>query len=324
MKRIANIITSLGMLAAIFLPGAASALTYSPPAFDLIADPGQTLNQAVKVYNESAEAITIEARAVNFKGKDGDETSGVPEFLPADSPSDGHELAPWISFLVPSVTVAPGENGRIPFQIRVPSDASPGSHFGAVVRTTMAPGGQPGVGVLGNSASLVLLRVNGDVKEELRLTSFTAMPMVGDSLPVRFAARLENHGNVHERPYGEVIIRNMFGRTVATLPMNRADNKSVLPNAARRLETDWVGRPLPGKASRLARQWRNFAIGPYTAELSLQHGTQQKITATAGFWVIPWLALSVMLIGGLILAMLVRSLLRWHRKRVIAQLDMKE
>lgn len=324
MKRFAVILASIG-LAGLLLPARASALTFSPPTFDFSANPGDTLNDAVRLYNDGPEPVTIRIEALNFTSKAGDETSGVPEFYPADETRDGHGLAPWITFINKEVVLKPGERGSAFFEIKVPSDAGPGSYFGAAVATSVTPQSEQGVGVIGNTAILLLLKVNGDVVEKADLTSFTAAPTISDSLPVKFEVRIQNSGSVHLRPFGDVRIKDVLGRTVAVVPINRLEFKSVLPGGARRYSAEWVRKELPDGASAWERQMKNFALGPYTAELSMEYGLRRELlTARARFWVFPWLAIAAGAAGIAAGLALIVGFLRWYRKRIIAQLEKRK
>ncbi|HJV32759.1 MAG TPA: hypothetical protein VJ694_01910 [Patescibacteria group bacterium] len=321
MKRFAVILASIG-LAGLLLPGQASALTFSPPTFDFSANPGDTLNDAVRLYNDGPEPVTLRIEALNFTSKAGDETSGVPEFYPADEVRDGHGLAPWITFINKEIVLQPGERGSAFFEIKVPSDAGPGSYFGAAVVTSVTPQAGQGVGVIGNTAILLLLKVNGDVVEKADLTSFTVSPKVSDSLPMKFEARIQNSGSVHLRPFGDIKIRDVFGRTVAVVPINRLEFKSVLPGGARRYSTEWIRKELPEGASTWERQVKNFAFGPYTAELSMEYGLRREVlTARARFWVFPWLAIAAGAAAIAAALLLIVGFFRWYRKRIIAQIE---
>lgn len=321
-SRLLQLTAATAALAVMLMPGAASALTYSPPTFDFSANPGDSLTDMVQLRNETQDALKIVASAYNFTGVPGDETEGKPDFYPADEVRDGRGLASWITFLDEGKTLLPGERANVRFRIDVPADADPGSHFGAIILTTTVPEQQAGVGVVGNSAALILLKVNGDALEDLKLTSFAAIPSVAASLPVTFEARLMNDGTVHERPYGEVTIKNLFGRTVAVLPMNRADNKSVLPGGARRFDSAWTGRVQPDDASTLSRQWNNFAFGPYTAEVALRYGVQNRVlTAKTTVWVFTWMPIALILVGLAVLVTGIKLLLDRYRKKIIADLE---
>lgn len=321
MKRFITLSLAVG-LAGLLLPGSASALTFSPPTFDFSANPGDTINDAVRVHNEGDAAVTLRVESVNFASKPGDETSGIPDFYPSAEVRNGRELAPWISFINKEITLQPGERGSVFYEIKVPSDAGPGSYFGAALITSLSPQSDQGVSVVGNTAVLILLKVNGDAVEEARLTSFTASPSFAASLPTTFEARIENAGTVHLRPVGEVTIKDMFGKSVAVVHVNRLEYKSVLPGGARRFSADWFREELSEDASLWERQSKNFAFGPYTAELTMEYGQQGKtMTATARFWVFPWLVIAA---GAAALAAIIAAIvgfLRWYRKRIIAQME---
>ncbi|WKZ28699.1 MAG: hypothetical protein QY323_04140 [Patescibacteria group bacterium] len=317
MKRLRSAIIALSASAALLLPGTASALTYSPPTFDLVAKPGQVVQETLHLRNESPTPVTLTASTANFAGKADDDALGIPDFYPAEEVRDGRGLAPWISFPKRELTLLAGERAELAFTVAVPKNAGPGSYFGAVVLATAAGETAENVGVTGSAAALVLLRVEGDVIENLRLNSFSA-PLLSSSLPVRFEASVMNGGTVHLRPYGEVTVKNALGREVATLAMNRLEYKSVLPGMARRYATTWQRKNVGDDASLLARQWQNFAFGRYTAEMKLRYGQDERLMiASTSFWVIPWLTLLILLGGVSALFWGLRSLLRWYADRVI-------
>src|SRR5262245_26654684 len=99
MKTHAKILLSASSLALAlcgFVPSA-SALTVSPPTYSYTLNPGDPVRDVIKLYNESGETITLYPEVFNFTSKEGDETTGTPEFYPADEIRNGHELAPWIT-----------------------------------------------------------------------------------------------------------------------------------------------------------------------------------------------------------------------------------
>lgn len=317
MKLHAHAIAATVLGFGLLLPCAVSALTFSPPTFDLVAKPGETLTQTLKLRNESSSPVTLVASTASFKSKSAGESEGIPDFYPSNETGDGHGLGSWISFVNTDRTLAAGERADFPFVVTVPQNAGPGSYFGAVTLGTKTGLTAENVGVNGTAAVLVLLKVEGEVVENLQLKSF-AVPTVSSSLPVRFEALLANEGTVHERPYGEVVIRNALGRQVAVLAMNRAEYKSVLPGTSRRYATTWQRELLGKDASIFTRQWKNFAFGPYTAELNLRYGSQESsLSATASFWVVPWLTLGLMIGGGAALVWSLRRLLAWYKDRII-------
>lgn len=312
-------------VAAVLPPPLAEAMTLSPPMFDFTVNPGDVIKDVIRIYNEDPFPLVLSPREFNFTAKQGDETEGAPEFYPEDEVRNGHELAPWLTVDAPTTfTLQPSERYNIPITIVVPPDAAPGGYFGAVNFGTVGgekEGEGPQIGVIASTTTLFFLRVNGDVKESLDIAEFRADKPKYASLPVDFSVRVQNGGNVHLRPTGNIFIKDMFGRQVASLPVN-PDFRTVLPGSARRFDASWFRRRLPSGTSEYAAQWRNFAIGKYQAQLVLSFGGRNSFqTATVEFWVFPWMVL-LTLAGVLVLAwLLVRFGLRGYEQRVIRRYE---
>ena len=122
-------------------------------------------------------------------------------------------------------------------------------------------------------------------------------------LPATFATRFQNEGNIHLRPTGSVVVKNLFGSTSAELVMNQ-NGGATLPDSIRRYETTWEKSTVeetPGNIwgnfwAEFRNEWNNFALGRYQASVSLTAGTGDlvKDSATLTFWVWPWRVLTLM------------------------------
>ena len=73
----------------------------------------------------------------------------------------------------------------------------------------------------------------------------------------------------------------------------------MLPNSIRRLDTWWIKDTNidqgSGFISELKNEWRNFALGRYTAKVNVKYG-KSKIPLpekVVSFWVIPWAIISI-------------------------------
>jgi hypothetical protein len=153
-------------LALLLLPaGNAKALTISPPTFDFSLNPGDTVLDVIKIFNEAPEPITIYPILQNFKA--GDEEAGQPVFYGSDEDPDGTALAPWIKVDEHSMTIGAGERANLPFAINVPREgAQPGGHYGAILLSTQPPAETGGKVSIGQQLGvLVLVKVAGEVKE---------------------------------------------------------------------------------------------------------------------------------------------------------------
>jgi len=195
-------------------------------------------------------------------------------------------LASWIT-VSPSETEISGKGTAIfAFSTAVPLNAEPGGHFGSIIFRLKSQGPeQSGALVAQELGALILLRVAGKAKEGASLASFRSTKKIWEKGPVEFEIRVENEGNVHLKPTGVITITNLFGRKVASFPV---DPRNVLPGAIRKSSATWD---------------KKFLFGRYTASLALNYGSQGRVlTGATAFIGFPYRWGGLVLLGLLILA----------------------
>lgn len=248
----------------------------SPPVQTLALDPGTSTRRTIKVTNLTNDQMTLLIGKANFVSK-GEE--GEVELIDGADPL--YSLSPYFSISQPTLTIAPRSTAEMQYSLSVPKDAEPGGRYGSITFNTIAaklPTGQSGAAVKQQLAALVFLRINGPANEQLKIASFAPDKSFYEYGPINFTARIHNVGNVHEKPSGTIVIKNMLGFTTATI---NVDPKQVIPQAIRRMPATLNKRLL---------------FGNYTATLTLHNGTVQTLTATTKFSVIPYRLLAVILI----------------------------
>ena len=308
------------LLGLAFLPSMVSAITVSPVLFDNTVDPGQKVMGTIRLFNETQGTQTYYASVQNFVAS-GEE--GQQSFLPE---SESYGLAKWIELDQPSVTLNAGQSKDFAWAINVPSDAEPGGQYAAIFFSTTPPANEnSGIGIGAKTGVLMLVNVNGNVKEAATLESFKTVHQEDlsndssfyDRLPVLFETRIQNDGSVHFAPTGRIYITDMFGHAVTDVDMN-PDQSRVLPNSVRRVRAVWGTETTPPTSflGELQAEWNGLAFGRYTARLDGFYGKQrQELQGSTTFWVIPWRLLLVGLVGLIILLLLVRG----YNRMVIAQ-----
>lgn len=281
----------------LFIAKPAKALTIVPPSLEYSVNPGDVIPATIKLFNGSQNTETVYASTSNFTAKG---EAGEPDFDLNATPTD---IATWIDYPQGPLTIAPNDNLRIPVTIRVPKNAEPGGHYAAVFfgndpSKTDKDGGQ--VAIRSLLGSLVIVRVAGDVREAATVASFATEngKTTVDTLPATFALRIKNNGNVHIRPQGTLVIKNMFGGETAKLAINEV-NGAVLPNSIRDFSTTWSKTNKVGKGffGKVGQQWSNFALGSYTATATVTYGeNKQSLVSTAKLTVFPWQLLLVIIV----------------------------
>lgn len=200
--------------------------------------------------------------------------------------------------------------------MNVPANASPGGHYG-VIRFTATPPALNGTGVSLSTSlgALMLVTVNGAIKDSLSVQQFTVSHngktgSLFQSSPLTFTNIFKNTGNVQEQPTGLLRVYDMFGRNLAALSIN-APPSNVLPASSRKY-TELLNQSVIGN-KRL--------FGRYHATLSVTYGvkTKQTLTDSIYFWIIPYkliIIVIILLVGGFFL---LRYVLRRYNRHVISQ-----
>jgi len=289
---------------------AGQALEIGPPVINLSADPGSTVTAQISLRDVSASSLVITAQINDFIAGGED---GTPKIILDDTVS-AYSFKSWVSPLS-TVTLKPKELKTFTITIKVPKDASPGGYYG-VVRFTGTPPDLDGAGVslAASLGSLILLKVNGDAKEELGIEEFyvsnnSTRGTLFESAPIIFTERLKNTGNIQQQPSGLVTVKDMFGTVVATLPINQPP-RDVLPDSIRKFEQPLDETVIGNK----------ILFGLYTAELSVTYGTdKQTITSNISFWVIPYTLIGIIIAGAVVAFFGLRFLIKRYNRYILKQ-----
>lgn len=305
---------ALVSLVSILLLGAhiAVAFTVSPAIQELTLRPGESGEVSVKIANDQnrPRAYVFSIQKFIPKGE-----LGQQEFLPQ---SDTSGLPEWMYLDRSVLQLDANASAVLPVRVTVPADAKAGGYYAALFiseQVDVTAGANEAVAVLPRTGVLFLVTVTGDLVQDFDITSFAVSPQNTNRLPVSFKASVENAGNVHVIPTGEIRIRNMFGQTVSKHEVNASEAR-ILPSSTREFQAVWskaddADSPA-GFFSELKKEWMNFAIGRYDATISL-HGNGVEKTRSAAFYVWPWRLMT--LIGSAIVLAAVFFALWFRRYR---------
>ena len=253
-------------------------LTVTPPLFQLSLSPGEVWSSGLTVVNTNPYDITVYARVAHFEAE-GEEGQGrFRELTEEEAP---FSLAGWITLSEGPVTVPKGKTKTIPLVIEVPEEAAPGGHYAAILVSNRADKSAvrgSALSVTSSVASLVFLRVSGDVVEKGVIREFSVARLLYQEPEIDFTLRFQNVGNVHLQPQGSVTIYNMWGKERGTIPINqKTDFGNVLPGTTRKFTFTWKG-PEDG-----------FDFGRFRAIATLAYGerARENISRETTFWIIP-------------------------------------
>lgn len=288
------------------------ALEIAPPVLNIKANPGETVKATISLRDVSTSPLVVRNQINDFVAAGED---GTPKLLLNNDKSNSdnpYSLKDWIQPLS-ELTIKPKQINQLPIAIHVPAHAAPGGYY-AVVRFTATPPGldSTGVSLSASLGTLILLRVNGDAKESVKVQQFAAIKngsegWLFESSPVTFLTRLKNAGSLHEQPTGQVVVKDMFGNNVANVNVNLNRN-NVLPSSIRRFESKLDETVIGNRV----------LFGRYTADLKLTYGSKgQTITASTSFWVIPYRLIGFAIILIIIAFIVIRIGIKRYNERII-------
>ena len=168
--------------------------------FDFTATPGARLQDHVAVTNYSTSTLLT----LTLKATDASNTAeGDFALLPPNSPAP--ELGAWVVLPANETTlvVAPRKTVIVPFELRLPQNASPGDHIGGIEATLASsvesPSGQR-LKLLQSVGTRLFVRVSGPLHPKLSVTdmtvAFTGTPNPLGKGRVTLTYRVKNTGNV--------------------------------------------------------------------------------------------------------------------------------
>ena len=305
-------------------------LTVSPVFFDFSSNPGDKITNRIRIRNNTTSDMKVKIGVGKMAGDvNGDLTL---------KSSNNDDTLSWINFNSTEITAKPLEWTDIPFTIKIPGDAAFG-YYWAITFAQEGNGtlGKTGAALTGASAVPILLNVkHAGAKAEGKVAEFQVDPYVSEYLPVNFTVKIQNVGNIHIKPIGNVFIRSGNNKDLAILDIN-SEQGNIIPGTIRQFNTSWAdgflvkepvlefGEPKKDKngnvIEKVSINWdklTSFRIGQYTADLLLVFDDGTKDVTLSGettFWVFPWKAVLIILAVLIFLIIALRFILKSYINR---------
>jgi len=181
--------------------------------FEYSTDPGTQVVDFVVVSNRGETPAEFAIYATDATNE---LETGAFGLLPSDTPPT--DLGKWITMEVDTVTLQPGEEATIPFNLLIPSDATPGDHVAGVVAsitTTTENDEGTNIKLEQRVAARMYLRVSGAVAASAEIAGLTTSfapelnPFAFGTMLVDYTVR--NTGNVRIDVNQKVQITGPFG-----------------------------------------------------------------------------------------------------------------
>jgi hypothetical protein len=314
-------------------------VTVSPVFFDFSSNPGGQISDKIRLRNDSNSPITINIKVEKLRG----DLNG--NFSLNSNNNDGS--LSWIKFSANRIVAKALEWTDVPFTINIPKDGAYGYYF--AISFEEVKNGQiarNGAQLTGAAAVPILLDVIKEgARSEAKILEFKTANYVNEYLPVDFTVKVENTGNIHVKPHGNIFISNGNSKSLASLDIN-PNLGSVIPQSARIFTASWLdgfavmepiiidGQPkLDNKGNpqeHLVINWdrlTSFRIGKYDANLLMvfDNGTKDiPLEANLSFWVFPYKLIAGLIVGLIIIILLVRLALKNYVNRELKRKEKQE
>lgn len=306
------------------------------PRRDYVVKPGEKIQDTLNVTNlDKSEPLIIAVRSVDFKASN---QTGTPNLLLKQIEPTRWSLKPYLT-IPATYTIPAGKSADVPFTINIPANVGAGSYYSAVhYSVSGGEGDQSTVNLSGSSVSLLFVRVSGEAKSSLLLQKFGAFTPSNDmttgvynsfysaTKPKYLSYTLQNKGNIAEQPGGSLQLKNIFGQTVKLYAKANPYESLVLLEQTRRIDLCLnevevrEKNKLNGQDEEVKKcEDAKLLPGRYTAAMSLVYGGEgiatQEIRASTSFWYLPvWFIIAV-IIGLLIAAWAIRTLVSKIKNR---------
>ncbi len=270
-------------------------LVVYPAKIQLEVSPGEKTGVTVNFLNQSELPLSGYFRIADFIVID---NKGTPEIVEQkEKLSSRYAASSWFSSLYDRGTIPANEKLSFLAYITVPKDAAAGGRYVAIYfeptpeLTQPKTGGEKATAISTRIASLIYIKVKGDIKEEAKITRFSANNFQ-EYGPVKVLTEILNLGNYHITPQAKLTLINPFGKVVDEQKLNPLN---IFPERTRLYENE------------IGKKW---LIGRYQVKLTGTYGEKNlPLSASLYLWVFPWKVAIVVLLAIIILILLIRHFL---------------
>jgi len=256
----------------------------SPTFQNLKLQPGDKYNGELVTWNLSQEPAKYKILVKGFKQIDN--TPGTAVLLSDEEEQKSlYSASSWITVNKDSIELVPNKNEKILYEINVPKNATKGEYHAMISLISENYVKSNDTATLTNVSSgmPILIRIGDNFVESAELLTFKTSKNIYEKPSVLFTTIINNTGDTHISPTGEIILTNIFNKEIARIKFN-ANSQSLLRDNTGNYTTQWTDK--------LITENKQLAVGPIKAELIVTYRELQPgfapLLAQTSFYIIPW------------------------------------
>lgn len=270
--------------------GQSLSLGIYPPLLEVTIQPGKSITQVYKLYNNGETDLALTSQVVPFKPAD---EQGNTLLLPKVAIDTN--LPGWFSFqnadldLGQKFILKAGKEQEIVLKIRIPPEAKEDDYYLTLLFETtpgvdlyLHPGGVSLAEAKIGSNILLTVSETGEPPRKAEIEEFkiqnSKFKIIDSFSKPQFILRVKNTGQSFFKPLGTITVTGWFGQKylLDILPEN------VLTNSIRQIQCQGEEQAIPCQLE------SKFLLGPYKAKVEFGlDKVSQDYTAELIFWAIP-------------------------------------
>ena len=266
----------------------------APTSEKLKLTPGQKYNGELVVWNLTDKAIDYNVVIRGFKQIENQPGTAIL-LTPEEESRSLYTATKWLTTSISDLTLVPNKNEKIYYEINVPTDATKGEYTVMISFISKNETQLSGTGALTTlSAGMpILIQIGDEFVENAELLEFYTSQNFYEYPNLTFYTRIKNLGDTHISPVGEIILTNIFGQEITSIPFN-PNGQSILRDNTGNYETVW------NLGSFLTKE-NSIVLGPIKAKLIVTYRSFQPgfapLTSEISFWILPWKLILIALIA---------------------------
>ncbi len=285
----------------------------APTHEKLQLEPGQVYNDNFTVWNLSTTTTTYYIKVSSFRQIENQPGSAI--FLSKEEDAKNpYSAADWVEVEMDSIELIPNRNFTIDYTITVPEELAPGDYNAEIYFTSQETVGRDetaAYSILGSGVP-ILITIGDEYAESAEILDFYSKEKMYEKPNfTTLITRIQNLGDTHITPQGDIVLKNIFKQEVGRIKFN-ANTQSILRGNTGTYESNW-------DLDKYIEDGK-IAIGPITAETIILYRRHNPgfaiLKAATTFWIIPW-KLIILILTVIIVTYVVLKLTRKKKKNTI-------
>jgi hypothetical protein len=257
----------------------------APTHEKLQLEPGEVYEDNFTVWNLETSAITYYVKVSSFRQIQNQPGSAI-YLTEEEDANNPYSATDWVEVETEVLELIPNRNVTVEYTITVPEKLALGEYNAEIyfVSEDAEKQDETATYSLLSSGIPILITIGDEFAESAEILDFYSTKKVYEKPNfTTLITRIQNFGDTHITPKGDIILTNLFNQEVGRIVFNET-NQSILRDNSGIYESSW-------DLDKYINDGK-LAIGPITAETIILYRRNNPgfsvLSATTSFWIIPW------------------------------------